>query len=483
VKSNDGNDDDGNKAEAPPSSSEHEFETSLSRLIELSGKPRLNEERERSERDDLLKYFRRHGYTSGEISRFTGGNLKEDTIKKIVRGIQIDDDDDASLKKRAAELIGSMVRADLAFEDIRTGISVKNGLPEGVTVRDLSSFIADVHQSPDIVGGVKSVLSMYGEMKQQQVSFAQAKELLEYKSQIETRAGIKIQDLKKISEAAKKYRKGDVSQLMDALSSLDSLESINEKLRREEELLEEATKKRQTAEKDAKIAIAENTHRREAIAICKDLITRYGFTAAGLNDISVLAKKCGNPTEVMNALAGYNDIKDLSAQKNRLSSEVKVLQDAVDNLKGQQEAIRNSITGLLNPILNEITKAFTDGAKQMADEYDKQIADMKEASVEYGRRHEAAVYLADDLKLVKIIRTITTYPEEAIKIPIGFAVVLLTAAKNILIAKGNHSKIKKQYAMLVPHHNYEADRDIEALVLVNGAIMALESVGATDVDA
>ena len=380
MKSNDGNDDDGNKAEAPSSSSEHEFETNLSRLIELSGKPRLNEERERSERDDLLKYFRRHGYTSGEISRLTGGNLKEDTIKKIVRGIQIDDDDDASLKKRAAELIGSMVRADLAFEDIRTGISVKNGLPEGVTVRDLSSFIADVHQSPDIVGGVKSVLSMYGEMKQQQVSFAHAKELLEYKSQIETRAGIKIQDLKKISEAAKKYRKGDVSQLMDALSSLDSLESINEKLRREAELLEEATKKRQTAEKDAKIAIAENTHRREAIAICKDLITRYGFTTAGLNDISELAKKCGNPTEVMNALAGYNDIKDLSAQKNRLSSEVKVLQDAVDNLKGQQEAIRNSITGLLNPILNEITKAFTHGAKRVADEYDKQIADMKEAT-------------------------------------------------------------------------------------------------------
>jgi|GEM_PF-6869318 len=324
---------------------------------------------------------------------------------------------------------------------------------------------------------------MYGEMKQQQVSFAQAKELLEYKSQIETRAGIKIQDLKKISEAAKKYRKGDVSQLMDALSSLDSLESINEKLRREEELLEEATKKRQTAEKDAKIAIAENTHRREAIAICKDLITRYGFTTTGLNDISELAKKCGNPTEVMNALAGYNDIKDLSAQKNRLSSEVKVLQDAVDNLKGQQEAIGNSITGLLNPILNEITKAFTHGAKRMADEYDKQIADMKEASVEYSRRQEAAVYLAGDLKLVKIIRTITTYPEEAIKIPIGFAVVLLTAAKNILIAKGNHSKIKKRYAMLVPDHNYEADRDIEALVLVNGAIMALESVGATAVDA
>jgi hypothetical protein len=481
VRSNNGNDD-GNKAQAPSSSSEHEFETNLSRLIELSEKPRLSEERERSERDDLLKYFRRHGYTSGEISRFTGGNLKEDTIKKIVRGIQIDDD--ASLKKRAAELIvESMVRADLGFEDIRTGVSVKNGLPEDVTVGDLSSFLADVHQSPDIVGGVKGVLSTYGEMKQRQVSFAQAKELLEYKSQIETGAGIKVQHLQKISEVAKKYKKGDVNQLMDALSSFDSLELINEKLRREKELLEEATKKRQTAEKDAKIAMAENTHLREAIAICKGLITRYGFTTAGLNDISELAKKCGNPTEVMNALAGYNDIKDHSAQKNRLSSEVKILQEDIEKLKGQQGAIRNSITGLLNPMSNEITKAFTDGAKQMADEYDKQIADMKEASVEYGRRQEAAAYLASDLKLVKIIRTITTYPEEAIKIPIGFAVVLLTAAKNILIAKGNHSKIKKRYAMLVPGHNFEADRDIEALVLVNGAIMALESVGATAVDA
>jgi len=129
--------------------------------------------------------------------------------------------------------------------------------------------------------------------------------------------------------------------------------------------------------------------------------------------------------------------------------------------------------------LNEITKAFTDGAKQMADEYDKQIADMKEASVEYGRRQEAAAYLAEDLKLVKIIRTITTYPQEARKIPIGVAITLLAAAKNILIAKGNHSKIKKVRAMVLPHHDYRADEEIEALVLVNGAIMALESAAAT----
>ncbi len=249
-------------------------------------------------------------------------------------------------------------------------------------------------------------------------------------------------------------------------------------------MLDETTKRRQTAEKDTKIAMAEYAHLREAITIIKDMIIKYGFTTAAFNDIYELAKKCGNPAEVLNTLAGYKDIKELSAEKTRLGSEVKVLQENVDKLKGEQEAIKSSITGVLVPIANEITKAITDAAMRIGDEYSKQIGQMREASVEYGRRQEAAVYLADDLKLVKIIRTITTYPQEARKIPIEVAVTLLAAAKNILIAKGNHSKIKKVRAMVVPHHDYRADEEIEALVLVNGAIMALESaIGGTAVDA
>ena len=43
-------------------------------------------------------------------------------------------------------------------------------------------------------------------------------------------------------------------------------------------------------------------HVREAIAICKEMITKYGFTTAAFNDISKLAKKCGSPTQVLNVL-------------------------------------------------------------------------------------------------------------------------------------------------------------------------------------
>jgi phenylpyruvate tautomerase PptA (4-oxalocrotonate tautomerase family) len=116
---------------AAASASEHEFQAKLLRLIELSKKPRLDIEQERNERDELLRYFRRNGYTSAEISKLTGGNLMEDTIKRIIKGVQIDDD---SLKKRVAELIGDVVRADLGIDDVRTSVSIKNTLPEDIGV-------------------------------------------------------------------------------------------------------------------------------------------------------------------------------------------------------------------------------------------------------------------------------------------------------------------------------------------------------------
>jgi hypothetical protein len=97
---------------------------------------------------------------------------------------------------------------------------------------------------------------------------------------------------------------------------------------------------------------------------------------------------------------------------------------------------------------------------------------MKDKSVEYGRTQEAASSLADDLKLVKTIKAITLYPQEANRIPLAFVITLITAAKNILVAKGNSSKVKKGRAMLVDQSSYQAEQEIEARELVDAAIMA-----------
>jgi hypothetical protein len=373
-----------------------------------------------------------------------------------------------------------MIKADLGFDDITAALKIRNELPDGVTVKQLASLVADVQQNPDAVGGVKGMVSMYSEMKAQQgLTFAQVKEFLVYQREIIRLAGIQTMHLQKISEVAKKYRKGDINQLMDALSSFDSLESLKEKVKKEEDLVEAAAKKRDIAEKDAALAMGRYAHVREAIAICKEMITKYGFTTAAFNDISELAKKCGSPTEVLNVLAHYvsltGQIKMLSAQKTSLDSEVKSLQENASKLKAELEGIRQSIAGLLQPVSNEINKAYTDAINNITTTYQGQLRALKGASEEYGERLGKSLALEEDLKFAKVINLIIKYPLEARELPLDYAIILLDAVKKMLVAKRIEVKIKTREAGMdksVPFVGME----FEVKDLVEGARRALETI-------
>jgi hypothetical protein len=452
---------------------EAELRANICRLKKLcdGGKPE-----DRQERDTLLIYLRKNGYTRGEIRDIIGGRLKEDTIRKIISGVE---PEGSAIRERIAQLIGDMIKADLGFDDIRAALKIRNVLPDEVTVKEVASLVADVEQNPDAVGGVKGVISMYSEMKAQQgLTFAKVKEFLVYQREISL-TGIQTMHLQKISEVAKKYRKGDINQLMDALSSFDSLESLKEKVKKEEDLMEAATKKRDIAEKDAALAMAKYAHVREAIAICKEMITKYGFTTAAFNDISELAKKCGSPTQVLNILAHYGDltgqIKRLSDQKTSLDSEVKSLQENASKLKAELEGTRQSIAGLLKPVSNEITKAFTDAINNITTTYQEQLKALKGASEEYGQRLGNSLALEEELKFAKVINLIIKYPLEARELPLDYAIILLDAVKKMLVAKRIEVKIKTREAGMdksVPFVGME----FEVKDLVEGARRALETI-------
>jgi hypothetical protein len=452
---------------------EAELRANISRLKKLcdSGKPE-----ERQERDTLLIYLRKKGYTRSEIRDIIGERLKEDTIRKIISGVEAEE---SAIRERTAQLLVDMIKADLGFDDIRAALKIRNELPDGLTVKELTSLLEDVQQNPDAVGGVKGVLSMYSEMKAQQgLTFAQVKEFLAYQREIRL-TGIQAMHLQKISEVAKKYRKGDINQLMDALSSFDSLESLKEKVKKEEDLMEAATKKRDIAEKDAALAMAKYVHVREAIAICKEMITKYGFTTAAFNDISELAKKCGSPTEVLNVLAHYvsltGQIKSLSDQKTALDSEVKSLQENASKLKAELEGIRQSITGLLKPVSNEINKAYTDAINNITTTYQGQLRALKGASEEYGERLGKSFALEEELKFAEVINLIIKYPLEAKELPLDYAIILLDAVKKMLVVKRIEAKIKAREAGLDKSVPFES-MEFEVKDLVEGAIRALETI-------
>jgi hypothetical protein len=453
---------------------EAELRANISQLKKLcdSAKPE-----ERQERDTLLIYLRKKGYTRSEIRDIIGGRLKEDTIRKIISGVE---PEESAIRDRMAQLLVDMIKADLGFDDITAALKIRNELPDGVTVKQLASLVADVQQNPDAVGGVKGMVSMYSEMKAQQgLTFAQVKEFLVYQREIISLAGIQTMHLQKISEVAKKYRKGDINQLMDALSSFDSLESLKEEVKKEEDVIEAATKKGHSAEKDAALAMTQYTHVREAIAICKEMISKYGFTTAAFNDISELAKKCGSPTEVLNVLAHYvsltGQIKMLSAQKTSLDSEVKSLQENASKLKAELEGIRQSIAGLLQPVSNEINKAYTDAINNITTTYQGQLRALKGASEEYGERLGKSLALEEDLKFAKVINLIIKYPLEARELPLDYAIILLDAVKKMLVAKRIEVKIKTREAGMdksVPFVGME----FEVKDLVEGARRALETI-------
>jgi KaiC/GvpD/RAD55 family RecA-like ATPase len=452
---------------------EAELRANISMLKKLcdSAKPE-----ERQERDTLLIYLRKKGYTRSEIRDIIGGRLKEDTIRKIISGVE---PEESAIRERMAQLLADMIKADLGFDDIRAALKIRNELPDEVTVKELASLLADVQQSPDAVGGAKGVVSMYSEMKAQQgLTFAQVKEFLAYRREISL-TGIQAMHLQKISQVAKKYRKGDINQLMDALSSFDSLESLKEEVKKEVDLMEAATKKRDIADKDAALAMAKYAHVREAIAICKGMITEYGFTTAAFNDISELAKKCGSPTQVLNVLAHYvsltGQIKTLSDQKTALDSEVKSLQENASKSKAELEGIRQTIAGLLKPVSNEITKAFTDAINNIATTYEGQLRALKGASEEYGERLGKSLALEEELKFAKVINLIIKYPLQARELPLDYAIILLDAVKKMLVAKGIEIKIKARDAGMDKPVLFEG-MEFEVKDLVEGARRALETI-------
>jgi hypothetical protein len=128
---------------------EAELRANISRLKKLCdcGKPE-----ERQERDALLIYLRKKGYTRSEIRDIIGERLKEDTIRKIISGVEVDE---SAVRERTAQLLVDMIKADLGYDDIRAALIIRNELPDAVTVKELASLLADIQQNAEAVGGVK----------------------------------------------------------------------------------------------------------------------------------------------------------------------------------------------------------------------------------------------------------------------------------------------------------------------------------------
>jgi hypothetical protein len=185
---------------------------------------------------------------------------------------------------------------------------------------------------------------------------------------------------------------------------------------------------------------------------------------------------------VLEAIGKYNNLKsierrieELENKKIELEANVKVLESHIHELKGQADATKSSIDGLLKPMQQEIVQSFNNAIQAITTTYHQQLSLVKNATEEYAKRLGAAVILEEELRLARIIMAIFKYPvEQAKNLSIDYVILMLDAAVKICRVKGINPKIKAGEASIVSENSLCSSIEIETLRLIEGARRAVE---------
>jgi chromosome segregation ATPase len=146
---------------------------------------------------------------------------------------------------------------------------------------------------------------------------------------------------------------------------------------------------------------------------------------------------------VLEAIGKYDNLKSIERQTEELENKkiekeasVKVLENRIHELKGQEDAIKSSIDGLLKPILQEIVQSFNNSIQAITTTYQQQLSLLKNATEEYAKRLGAAVILEEELRHARIIMAIFKYPTEAAKnLPIDYVILMLMQQQSCVVLK------------------------------------------------
>jgi hypothetical protein len=223
-------------------------------------------------------------------------------------------------------------------------------------------------------------------------------------------------------------------------------------------------------------------HLQSLIAICNTLLYDLKFSLPAIEQLYNVAKRYGKPIDVLKAIGKYNNLKsierrteELENKKIELEASVKVLENQIHELKGQADAIKSSMVGLLKPLQHEIAQSFNNSIQAITTTYQQQHSLLKNSSKEYAKRLGAAVILEEELRLARIIMAIFKYPaEEAKNLSIDYVILMLDAAAKLCRAKGINPKIKAGEASIVSENSLCSSIEVETLRLIEGARRAIE---------
>jgi len=305
-----------------------------------------------------MQQLKEAGMTNEQISKLSKGKWTSSTIKFYTPGIKPThptpwDDaislllavDSSSLKmadlihqyellkehglppKKVSEALGmkeELENIGLGLDSLISFVElVKNyGDPEKV-IEALSQYKSLIELDQHITVAASKLDSLEKQLasSQEQIESAdsnlsQLKELIEAYEKIK-QLGFGATDLTKLSALAQKY--GTVKKLIDAVDAYDSYSDVQDKLNK-------ANSDLITLKSNIQELRTDNDHLKTAVTICQTLINKYAFGLDAIATIFSIAKKYGEPLNVLKAIETYGNLEAIVKEKNKqqgIASEIK----------------------------------------------------------------------------------------------------------------------------------------------------------------
>jgi len=353
----------------------------------------------------------------------------------------------------------------LTIEEVRATISCKSKLKKlGMDAEDLKKIV----ETSNLYGGLSEVLEaiqMFGKLESVKNEVEKLEDLkrdligevselkkkvsnLEnQKSEIENvlsiydelkKKGFDEVALEELRKAAEKY--GRVKEVLTAVNSFREVKEIERKI-------SEAEKMKSEIDAEIKMLRANYAHLQTVVKLCDELLYKHGFTTNAILDVYEVAKRYGNPIEVIKAIESYGSIRKLEEEIKRLKGRKRELETRISELEEEIQVMRGKIEEV-KKFVEDVFEASADSIRRKIEEVIDSVASgFEEYAKRLGELKEEAGKFEEELRIARLFSALLTHPESIKDLQKRFCSVALQAVYNHCIQVWHNPTVKVDEAV------------------------------------
>jgi len=287
---------------------------------------------------ELMLRLRAMGFTNKEVSELTDGGWSEVTVKLYTRGAKTVD---LTWKKDLTDLLKELVSRNIWLNDVELALSVVRTLnAKGVGLDEILRFLLNVDESQI---DLKRLMETHGEMVKLGLTVEEMEQIQSYRKKLDG-LGITSDGLETICRVTVKY--GGYKNVLEAIDRYGKLKEIEDDYRRIredkinlDETILDLQNKRNGLEGDIKKLQEDNIHFKNAVELCKILVSDYGLNIAEIEIIKKCCEKYGDLMAILDAIETYGSLKEMQSSIRELSIKKTALESRIGELEEQNSRI------------------------------------------------------------------------------------------------------------------------------------------------